>query len=100
MERNTVQYQAVTKEEAQGQYEADSAQAIAAGWVVETVAWEQASPPMLTVTYTRTPRPPGWQAPAAPKPGPSAGRALSVILLAALAVVAAIIAIAWLVTNS
>jgi hypothetical protein len=100
VERKTVQYQAVTEEEAQRQYAADSAEAIAAGWVVESVRWEQASPPMLVVTYTRSgARPSAYQTPVEPKPGRSAGRALYMVFLAALAVTAVIFALVLVMNN-
>jgi hypothetical protein len=103
MERKTVQYQAVTAEGAQRQYAADSAQAAAAGWVVETVGWEAASPPMLGATYVRIGAPglPAWQAPRVPasEAGQSRGGGLHALLVATLTVLAVLFAL-YLVTNN
>jgi hypothetical protein len=100
VERKSLQYQAATAEGAQWQYATDAARAAAGGWVVESVGWEAASPPMLgaTYVYTGAPRPSGW-----PSHGPTeaaypTSRDRHSTLAAALIAFAVVVA-AWLLTN-
>jgi hypothetical protein len=100
MERKRVQYQAVTAEGAQRQYAADSAQAAADGWVVETVGWEAASPPMFGATYVHTGAPyaPAWPVHEPPDTGHPGDRARHTVVAAAL-IGAALVLAAYLGTN-
>lgn len=93
MERRSVRYQAPTAEGAQWKYATDSARAAADGWMVESVGWEAASPPMLGATYVYSGVVMPVHAPAVAA-HPSHGRftALAAVLLATAVVVGAYVA--------
>jgi hypothetical protein len=90
MERKHVRYQAATAEGAQWKYATDSARAAAEGWMVESVGWEAASPPMLGATYLYSGVALPVQVPAlAARPSHGRLTALAAVLIAAGVIVAA-----------
>jgi hypothetical protein len=95
MERKSVRYQAPTAEGARWKYATDSARAAADGWMVESVGWEAALPPMLGATYIFSGVAASVQAPAMTSQ-PSHGRLTA---LGATLVAIAVIVAAYLVTN-
>jgi hypothetical protein len=98
MERKSLQYQGVTAERAQWQYTTDAARAAAGGWMVESVGWEAASPPMLGATYVYTGVPSGWPLQGPPEPADQTSRGRQ-NTLAGVLIAGAVFVAAWLLAN-